>query len=142
MQSKRLTIILLTGILVTACLFNAAPSMAQTGGETGGEGQGNEASGAATDAAADAAADAADASAAADAAAKAAQAAKVSSEATQAAKEASSEAAGTMTPDVTLSTPGQGVRAAKGIPPIPGVSAMQRAKLDAVTVNPQAWSPF
>jgi len=118
-------------LLLACCLMFPGPAQGSRSG-TGAQG-GHDA--------ADAASDAAESgSEAAEAAANAAEAAKASKQAAQMAQQAGSTAGQSST--MALNTPGQGLSAARGRSPQSGVSPVERATLDAVSINPQAWNPF
>lgn len=119
--ARLLPVLALTAAL---CICLALPALAhENGGGEGGEGGGGSEGNAAE--ASEAAADAKDAVAAAEEAMSIAG------------RVGTAGVVGT----VQLSSPGQGVTASSG-GATEGISAMDRAALDALNVNPSAWSPF
>lgn len=129
MSAKTLVLHWIRPVLALAlCLFLSLPALAQHGGGGGGGGVGGGGGGGA---------DAAEASQAADDARDAAEAAVAAVAMT------TGQAGGEGAPAAAeLSQPGQGLTASSDKGTSAGVSAVDRAALDAVSVNRAAWSPF
>ena len=111
--------------VLALCLCLALPALAHENGGDGGGGAGGGSEGNAAEAS-EAANDAKDAAAAAEEAMEAVSAAG---------------SVGGVAGTVALSSPGQGVTASSG-GATEGISAMDRAAMDALSINPSAWSPF